>query len=101
MGGFTGVINNHKCEIRTVNDKEDYERSIKYYLKDNGILRFNNICCRTYCYKEPGGMQTTRTLNKIHNSALKLNKKYPNLCSINTTKKSGITELRLKDKRNT
>ena len=42
-----------KCEIRTVDDKEDYE-SIKYYLKDNGIIRLNNICCRTNCYKEKG-----------------------------------------------
>ena len=99
MGGFTGVINNHKSEIRTVDDKEDYERSIKYYLKDNGILRFNNICCRTSCYKEPGGMQILRTKEKIHKSALKLVNKYPKLCSLNTTKKSGITEIRLRDKR--
>ena len=32
---MTGVINNRKAEVRTVDDKEDYERSIKYYLKDN------------------------------------------------------------------
>ena len=99
MGGFTGVINNHKCEIRTVNDKEDYERSIKYYLKDNGIMRFNNICVRTNCYTEKGGMQIDRTKEKIHNSAIKLLNKYPKLCKLNMTKKSDYTELRLKDNR--
>ena len=99
MGGFTGVINKKKCELRTVNDKEDYERSIKYYLNDNGIIRFNNICCRTNCYTEPGGMQIERTKKKIHNSALKIFNKYPYLCSLNTKKKSGFTELRLRDKR--
>ena len=45
-----GVINNEKAELRTIDDKEDYERSIKYYLKD-GVLRFNNVTCRTNCYK--------------------------------------------------
>ena len=99
MGGFTGVINNHKCEVRSVDDKEDFERSIKYYLKDNGIIRLNNICCRTNCYKEKGGMQVERTKEKIHNSALKIFNKYPKLCTLNLKKKSGLTELRLKDKR--
>ena len=34
IGFMTGVINNRKAELRTIDDKEDYERSIKYYLKD-------------------------------------------------------------------
>uniref|UniRef100_A0A6C0J790 Glycosyltransferase 2-like domain-containing protein n=1 Tax=viral metagenome TaxID=1070528 RepID=A0A6C0J790_9ZZZZ len=99
IGFMTGVINNRKEEIRTIDDKEDYERSIKYYLKDGGVLRFNNITCRTNCYKEPGGMQVERTKQRIHDSAVYLTKKYPQLCSLNTKKKSGFTEVRLKDKR--
>ena len=51
IGFMTGVINNRNAEIRTIDDKEDYERSIKYYLKDGGLLRFNNITCYTKCYK--------------------------------------------------
>ena len=100
MGGFTGVFNNKKCELRSINDKEDYERSIKYYLNDGGILRFNNICCRTNCYTEPGGMQIERTKNKIDKAAKYLVRKYPSLCKLNTKKKSGFTEVRLKDNRN-
>lgn len=99
MGGFTGVINNHKAEIRTIDDKEDYERSIKYYLKDGGLLRFNNVCCYTKCYKEPGGMQVERTKKRIHDSAVYLTKVYPELCTLNTSKKSGFTEVRLRDRR--
>ena len=49
---MTGVVNNRNAEVRMIDDKEDYERSIKYYLKDNGVLRFNNVTCRTNCYKE-------------------------------------------------
>jgi len=98
-GGFTGVINNRKAEIRTIDDKEDYERSIKYYLKDGGLLRFNNITCETRCYKEPGGMQVERTKKRIHDSAVYLVKKYPKLATLNTSKKSGYTEIRLRDTR--
>ncbi len=101
MGGFCGVINNHECEVRTLDDKEDYERSIKYYLKDGGLLRFNNVAFKTKCYKEPGGMQydEQRTKERILESAKKLVETYPNLCKLNLKKKSGYAEVRLHDKR--
>ena len=99
IGFLTGVINDKKAEIRTIDDKEDYERSIKYYLKDDGLLRFNNITCETKCYKEPGGMQVERTKKRIHDSAVYLTEVYPKLCTLNTSKKSGFTEIRLNDKR--
>ena len=99
IGFMTGVINNRKAEIRTIDDKEDYERSIKYYLKDGGLLRFNNITCETRCYKEPGGMQVERTKQRIHDSAVYLVDKYPKLATLNTSKKSGYTEIRLRDTR--
>ena len=99
IGFMTGVINNRKAEIRTIDDKEDYERSIKYFLKDGGLLRFNNITCYTKCYKEPGGMQVERIHKRIHDSAVYLTKQYPKLCTLNTSKKSGYTEVRLRDAR--
>lgn len=46
-------------------------------------------------------MQVERTKKRIHDSAVYLTKKYPNLCTLNTGKKSGFTEVRLKDKRET
>ena len=87
---YDGVINNRNAEI-TIDDKEDYERSIKYYLK--GLLRFNNITCYTKCYKEPGGIEVERTHKRIHDSAVYLTKQYPNLCALNTSKKSDILKL--------
>ena len=68
-------------------------------MKDNGLLRFNNVTCDTKCYKEPGGMQVERTKKRIHDSAVYLTKQYPELCTLNTTKKSGFTEVRLRDRR--
>ena len=97
-GGFTGVFNKKKNEIRTLDDKEDYERSIKYYLADGGVLRFNNITVETKCYKEKGGMQVKRTKKRIRKSAETLVKRYPDLCSLNLSKKSGFAEVRLHDK---
>ena len=37
--------------------KEDIEQSILFYLKDKGILRFNDITFRTI-YNDPGGLGT-------------------------------------------
>ena len=98
IGFFTGVINNRKSEIRTISDKEDYERSIKYYLNDGGILRYNNISCNTRCYKEPGGIQTDRKKENSRINANTLIKLYPDFVSINESRKSGFVEIRLRDK---
>jgi len=100
IGFMSGVINHRKTDVRTTDEKEDYERSIRYYLKDNGIMRFNNITCATRCYKEPGGMENERSVKRSAVSSNHLIKLYPNLCSLNTkATKSGYTEIRLRDRR--
>ena len=99
IGFLTGVINSHKAEVRTIGDKEDYERSIKYFLKDGGILRFNNVSCATKCYKEQGGMQFDRKKERSKVNAEKLMKDYPEFVKINPSRKSGFVEIRLRDSR--
>mgnify|MGYP006408863109 FL=1 len=42
IGAFYGVINDRECEKRIVSHGEDYERTIRYYLKYGGVIRFNN-----------------------------------------------------------
>ena len=98
IGFLTGVINNKKAEKRTISDKEDYERTIKYYLKDKGVLRFNNVSCYTRCYKVPGGIQTDRKKEVSDRNANILIKKYPNLVSVNNGRNSPFVEIRLRDK---
>jgi hypothetical protein len=44
-------------------------------------------------------MQVERTKQRIHDSAVYLTKEYPELCTLNTSKKSGYTEIRLRDRR--
>lgn len=97
IGFLTGVINNRKAELRSIGDKEDYERTIKYYLKDNGVIRYNNVSCNTNCYKEPGGIQATRKKEDSERNANYLVRTYPNLVKINNNRNSGFVEIRLRD----
>ena len=99
IGCFYGVVNNHKEHAFVdLEDKEDFERTIKYYLHDNGVTRFNYISPETAYYTEAGGMQETRTKERVKWSALELEKKYPYVCKTFISKK-GYYELKLKDLR--
>jgi len=93
IGCFYGVIN-RRIHV-TLDDKEDFERTMLYYLRDGGVVRFNSIAPVTRYYKEPGGMQVTRTLERIHASAVVLAERWPHLCRLQMKKKSGYSELRL------
>jgi hypothetical protein len=98
IGCCWGCINRHGEKFSvTLDDKEDFERTIKYYIADGGVLRLSNIAPATNYYNEPGGMQIERTEDRIEESAKLLVKRYPFLCSLNTGKKSGHVEVRLKD----
>ena len=61
VGPCWGVINRHDNDlILTIDEKEDVERTLQYYTKDKGVVRFNNISVQTTYYKTPGGMQTDK-----------------------------------------
>jgi hypothetical protein len=100
IGFCYGVINQKDLKV-TLDDKEDFQRSLLYYIKDNKIVRFNNITCGTICYKKnSGGMNDiNRTKERIHKSAEYLVENYPDLCSLKISKKRGTSEIRLKDKK--
>ena len=100
VGPVWGSINRHdKDLILTIDEKEDVERTLQYYTKDGGVIRFNNICVQTTYYKTPGGMQADKRDRKADSleSALYLHKKYPNLTKLYYGKKSGYVEVKLKD----
>lgn len=44
IGQFKIFFNRKACERRDFTLLEDYETTIKYYLRDGGVLRYNNIC---------------------------------------------------------
>jgi hypothetical protein len=95
-GGYWGCVNSKSIRI-TMDDKEDFERSIKFYLKDGGVVRVQYVCAFTRCYKQPGGMQITRTKQRVLESAELLATRYPEHAKLNLKKKSGYAEVRLRD----
>lgn len=99
IGSVWGIVNPGKVLTVTIDDKEDYLRSIIMYLLDGGVIRYNNVAPQSAYYKEPGGMQETRTMSRITASAKAMTEAFPDLTTINLTKKSGMPELRLRDKR--
>lgn len=96
-GGFFGNIVDKDSALKLeLEDKEDFERSILYYKKFGVNVRLNNYTLKTAAYKGIGGMQETRTKQRIHDSAVYLAQKYPDYCKINTAKKNKeFTEVKL------
>jgi len=99
IGSAWGIINPGPILTVTVDDKEDYLRSVIMYILDGGVLRFSNIAAESAYYKEAGGMQETRTMKRIETSAKAMVAAFPDLVKINLTKKSGMPEVRLRDSR--
>ena len=99
IGSVWGILNPGPILTVTIDDKEDYLRSVIMYVLDGGVLRFGNIAPESAYYKEPGGMQEERTMNRIAGSAKAMVAAFPDLVKINLTKKSGMPEVRLRDSR--
>ena len=98
VGPFFGLINRHNPELlNEIDEMEDIERTIKYFIKDGGVLRFNNVSIGTIYYKSPGGMRAnTEDRNKdALISAEYLSKKYPEYCTKNYSKKNKRPDIRL------
>jgi hypothetical protein len=98
VGAFWGVINTHdKDTYTTMDDKEDYERTIKFYIRDGKVLRFNHVGIKTSYYTEAGGMQVTRTEERVRQSGMELIQRYPMFCEYNKARDKHF-EIRLVDK---
>jgi hypothetical protein len=99
IGSVWGCINpGIKVVNITLDDKEDYQRSILYYIADGAVVRLNMVAPVSSYYKEPGGMQEERTKERVESSARWLVKTYPEYATLNPNKKSGYMEVKLKDK---
>jgi len=99
VGALWGSINDHSIII-DIEEKEDVQRSIMYFMKYKKILRINNITIKTKYYKTKGGMQDRciDDINRIESSKKSctfLLEKYPEYTKLYTSKKSGIYEIKL------
>jgi hypothetical protein len=100
---FYGWRNNHdkKAYVSTNPEygKEDFERSIRYYMADGGVTRFNYVAPKTKYYSEKGGIQNYRTVEYEENAVKWLLQTFPMFCKRNTKSKGKYPEVRLIDQR--
>lgn len=100
-GSFWGNINTHdKSTYVTLDDKEDFERSLRAYVFDGNVARFDFISFESKFWTEPGGMQFDgeRTPERVENSGRKLLELFPQLCKENTCRKKHF-EIKLVEQR--
>lgn len=99
-GGCFGVIVSHDSRLDILlEDKEDFERTLRYYTTDGRIVRLNHVCMKTEGYSGAGGMQETRTKERVRESARKLAKWFPDYCKVTPGGKRGFMEVKLYDAR--
>ena len=105
LGVCFGVIVEHSEFLeRTTEHGEDYEYSIRQYIKNDGLVRFENITCKTNYCTEKGGLQDTRTQENVNNGIKQILRTFPNYCKLREGKKLiknkiVFPNLILKDKR--
>ena len=102
VGPMWGMINRHRNDLKlTIDEKENSERTLQFWVADGAVLRFNNIGIETKYYKNKGGMQEEGKDRKEEalKSVYYLHKIYPTLTKISLTKKNGMPEIKMDRKR--
>ena len=94
-GGCWTINDKSKLMDVVLDDKEDFERSIKAFLKYGKVVRLDNVTIKTVYYGTHGGLQETRTPERIRKSGEYLIEKYPHLCEENKARKKHY-EIRFK-----
>jgi hypothetical protein len=103
VGAFWMCIVTKSPPQITMDEKEDVERTLKYYVADGALCRANHITLDTVFFqrnaKAPGGMQTSNHIDRKKAAAVsasKLKLQYPDLGRIEVKKSTGWPEFRLK-----
>jgi len=102
VGAFYGIINRPNLNsiqltiTKENGQKEDVERTLKYFINDGIILRFNKIGFETKYYGKEGGLGTFENrIKPMMEASKKLQQKYNEYGYIKV-KKSGMVEFVLK-----
>jgi hypothetical protein len=97
IGSFCGFVNPGKEVMIEISggEKDDYERTIKFFQRDGAVVRLNFVSAKTSTYKTPGGLQLGNRLKRERATVKGLMKKYPGWIRVNPTRKSKMPEIRL------
>ena len=100
IASMFGVVVEHDDDLaRVTNHGEDYEYSIRQYVKNGLLCRLDNYTVKSRYYKEEGGLQDVRTEKYVRESVEIIANLFPDLCTMYTRKSTGHAELRLRDRR--
>ena len=103
IGCFNGMFNPGTkgpkgIKLQLDMDKEDYERTVRFYIADGAVVRLRYAAPKTAYYTEKGGNQEYRTKKTVLEGAKWMVKHFPEYATLNLKKKSGYAEIRLRDK---
>jgi len=99
IASMFGVIVDHDDNLaRVTNHGEDYEYSLRQYMKHGVLCRLDNYTVKSNYYKEEGGLQEIRTKEYVRTSIEKIAELFPDLCTMYIRETTGHAELRLKDR---
>jgi len=82
VGCCYGVVNDRHVNRVHVDEKDDYERTARYYVADGGVRRYNCVTISTRYYATPGGMQAgtrRRTAARVAADAATVRRAYAGL----------------------
>ena len=96
---FGVIVQNDKYLERKTNHGEDYEYSIRQYIKNGSVTRIDYMTVKSNYYREPGGLQEIRTKQYVYDSIKWIQDNFPDYCTMYIRKTTGNAELRLKDKK--
>jgi len=99
IGTFYGIINRPSLiSLNPVKDeKEDVERTLKYWINDGIMLRYNKVGIKTKFYNKIGGLGTLKQRKEpAMEQCIFLKSHYPEYGRI-FTRKNGITEFVIKN----
>lgn len=102
VGCFYGFINDKDDFLKVSKEikvKEDYEKTIKSFIKFGKVVRLNGFSPKTKYYTEKGGLQGERSIQDSEEAALYLLNKYPDYVSLKGFGSNGHMEIKLKSKK--
>lgn len=83
-GSLFGVVNS-RVSVKE-NHCEDFERSLRYWIKENALCRLEFVGLVTKYLKNPGGLQETRNEAMTSESAHRVQEEFASLCKIRKKK---------------
>jgi hypothetical protein len=97
LGTLHGFIVRHDESLYpSLPEKEDFEMSILYYLKDGKIIRFDDYAIKTKFHSPKGGLGalSASRLKSNEKAANELKRRYPTLGYVWHRKNTGVAEFR-------